>query len=254
MAELSIVIPTYNEKDNISILIQNIAEALAGIRYEIVVVDDQSPDGTGRIVQRLARMNHPVRLITKEKKEGIGAALRVGYEACTTPIIASLDADLSFNARDLKRLYDGVQAGQDLVTGTRHSPGSFYETPNRAIWVKHFVSLTGNRTLRALTGIPLDDFTANVRAFTRRLWMTIETQEKTNSLLFEMILKAHLKGYSIGQIPVTFYNRRAGVSKLRLSLEAPKFLGKLCTYLWRYRRELIYTRLHGRQHHKKHRP
>jgi dolichol-phosphate mannosyltransferase len=245
MPELSVVIPTYNEKDNIGILIRNIAEALAGITYEIVVVDDRSPDGTGEVVQALAQAGQPVRLITKEQKEGIGAALRVGYQACTTPIIASTDADLSFDAKDLRRLYEAVRGGRDLVTGTRHSTDSFYETPNRAIWIKHLVSFLGNRTLRTLTGIPLDDFTANFRAFTKQTWNAIETQENTNSLLFEMILKAYVKGYSVGQIPVAFHDRRYGASKLRLSLEAPKFFMKLLAYLWQYRRELWQRRLKG---------
>ncbi|MEX2054719.1 MAG: glycosyltransferase [Candidatus Andersenbacteria bacterium] len=243
MPELSVVIPTYNEKDNIGLLIAKIAEALQGIDYEIVVVDDRSPDGTGEVVEKLARTGQPVRLITKPQKEGIGAALRLGYKSCTTPIIASTDADLSFDPQDLHRLYEAVRAGQDLVTGTRHSKNSFYETPNRAIWTKHLVSLVGNRTLRTLTGIPLDDFTANFRAFTKTVWDAIETEENTNSLLFEMILKAYVKGYSVAQIPVAFHDRRFGSSKLRLSLEAPKFFVKLVKYLWRYHRVLLRRRL-----------
>lgn len=245
MPELSIVIPTYNEKDNIGRLVNNIAVALTDISYEIIVVDDRSPDGTGQVVQRLAATGHPIRLITKDQKEGIGAALRVGYQACRTPIIASTDADLSFDAHDLRRLYEAVQAGQDMVTGTRHSPHSFYETPNRAIWTKHLVSLLGNRTLRTLTGIPLDDFTANFRVFTKQVWDTIDTEENTNSLLFEMILKAYVKGYSVGQVPVAFHDRLYGSSKLRLSLEAPKFFVKLLKYLWRYRRELFHRHRQG---------
>lgn len=242
MPELSIVIPTYNEKDNIGILIQNIAEALQGIAYEVVVVDDRSPDGTGEVVLALVRQGQPVRLLSKEKKEGIGAALRAGYQSCTTPIIASTDADLSFNARDLRKLYEQVKSGYDLVVGTRHSQGSFYETPNRTIWFKHLVSLAGNRTLRALTGIPLDDFSGNFRAFTKRAWDAIDTHENTNSLLFEMILKAYVKGCKVQQIPVAFHDRRYGASKLRLSWEAPKFFMKLMKYLWQYRIPLLKRR------------
>lgn len=238
MPDLSIVVPTYNERDNIEILIRRIADAFKGIDYEVVVVDDRSPDGTGEVVLSLAKAGYPVRLVTKDKKEGIGAALRTGYLACATPIIASTDADLSFDPKDLKCLYDAVRLGTDLVCGTRHSKGSFYETPSRVIWIKHAVSLMGNRVLGMCTGIPLDDFTANFRVFTRDAWESIETQENTNALLFEMILKAYVKGYSVGQIPVAFHDRRYGSSKLKLSLEAPKFLRKLLVFLWRHHPEL----------------
>lgn len=240
MLELSIVIPTYNEKDNIGILIPAIAEALSGITYEIVVVDDSSPDGTGIIVQNMASTGYPVRLITKRKKEGIGAALRVGYEACHSRLIASTDADLSFDPLDLKRLYEAAQSGLDFIVGTRHSHGSFYETPTFTIWVKHIVSLIGNRVLRSITGIPLDDFTGNFRIFKRQVWKTIHTQETTNSLLFEMILKTYVQGHAIGQIPVAFHDRRYGASKLRLSFEVSKYFRKLLRYLWQYRFELVH--------------
>ena len=242
MKELSIVIPTYNEKDNIAILIRDIEQALDGIDFEIVVVDDNSPDGTGKIVQELSSQNHPVRLLTKMKKEGIGAALREGYRSCTTPIIASTDADLSFNPQDLKKLYNAIKGGLDLVVGTRHSKGSYYETPNRQIWIKHMVSLLGNRTLKLLTGIPLEDFSGNFRAFTKQTWQKINTQENTNTLLFEMILKAYFTGCTVGQIPVTFHDRKFGSSKLKLSLEAPKFFLKLLRYLFIYRKQLIKRR------------
>lgn len=242
MPELSVVIPTYNEKENIAILVSNITDALAGISYEIIVVDDQSPDGTGEAVATLTRAGYPIRLLTKEKKEGIGAALRHGYESCSAPIIASIDADLSFNAQDLRRLHHAIESGHDMVIGTRHSKHSFYETPNRSIWTKYIVSLGGNRVLRTLTGIPVDDFTVNFRAFTKKAWQTIETHENTNFLLFEMILKAHVKNCQITQIPVSFHDRRYGTSKLKLSWEIPKFFSRLIRHLYQHRRELARKR------------
>lgn len=243
MAELSIVIPTYNEKENIGILIKAIVNALMSLSIEIVVVDDSSPDGTGKVVEALAKDGLPVRLITRNKKEGIGAALRSGYQACSSPLIASSDADLSFNPDDLMRLYNSVKSGYDFVVGTRHSTGSFYETPNQTIWIKHLVSFLGNKVLRGLTGIPIDDFTGNFRMFKKGVWDAIDTHDTTNSLLFEMILKSYVKGYKVGQIPVTFHDRRHGKSKLRLSFEVFKFFKKLVGYLWKYRSELLRRRM-----------
>ncbi len=242
MFELSIVIPTYNEKDNIRILVDAIAEAFRGVSYEVVVVDDMSPDGTGDVVRQMETEGKPVRLLAKQKKEGMGAALRAGYQSCNTPLLASSDADLSFDPKDLRKLYEAVKGGNDLVVGSRHSRGSFYETPNRTIWTKHLVSLLGNITLRTLTGIPLQDFSGNFRVFTKRMWDAIETKENTNTLLFEMILKAYVQGFTVAQIPVAFHDRRYGASKLKLSWEAPKFLIKLVAYLWQFRAPLLKRR------------
>lgn len=236
--DLSLVIPTYNEKENVKRLIPQVIDLFKGLSYEVLVVDDDSPDGTGRAVEVFTERGYPVRLVTKKNKEGIGAALRVGYDLCQGKVIASTDADLSFDPADLLRMYQEIQNGSDLVTGNRHANKSLYETPNFSIRVKHWVSLNGNRVLRLVTGIPLEDFSANFRMIRREVWENIHTEEKTNTILFEMILKSWIKGYQVKNIPVTFKDRRYGKSKLRLSLEAPKFLIKLMSYLGRYSSQL----------------
>ena len=238
--EISIVVPTYNERENILLLIPQISEIFKDVPHEILVVDDNSPDGTGAAVKELENKGHSSKLVTKMKKEGIGAALRVGYDAARGKFIASTDADLSFEPADLRRLYDAALAGADLVTGNRHAFKDLYETPKFSIRVKHWVSLNGNRLLRLTTRIPLGDFSANFRMIRRSVWRAIETEETTNTVLFEMILKAKVKGFKITEIPVTFKDRRLGESKLRLRLEAPKFLIKLVGYLLRFGRELYF--------------
>ncbi len=221
------------------------AEVLAGLAYEIVVVDDRSPDGTGDAVRRLAAHGYPARLVTKERKEGIGAALRVGYGESRGAVILSMDADLSFDPADLPRLYARIQDGAHLVVGTRHGVGSGYEAPTRAIRLKRLVSAVGNRVLRIVTGIPLTDFSGNFRAMRRDAWHAIETTENTNSLLFEMILKAYVKGFEVAEVPVTFRDRRYGVSKLRLWRETPRFLRRFVRAVWQHRHALRRRRRSG---------
>lgn len=240
--ELSVIIPTYNERENIQRLLPRLAAALADVSYEVVVVDDCSPDGTGDAVGDLARAGHPARLISKPVKEGIGAALRVGYHAGRGRLLASLDADLSFDPADLRRLMTRVAGGADVVVGSRHVAGSAYEAPTLRVRFKRFTSRTTNALLRRLTGIPISDFTANMRVLRREAWTTIETQEKTNLLLFEMILKAYVRGFIIAEAPVAFRNRRFGESKLRLAREAPKFLRMVALVLARYRGDLVRRR------------
>jgi dolichol-phosphate mannosyltransferase len=235
---ISLVLPTYDERENVEILIPQVAEVFDGEPYEIVVVDDRSPDGTGDAVLRLAASGHPARLVTKERREGIGAALRLGYTESRGDLIASMDADLSFDPADLLRLVACVRDGADLVVGTRHGARSSYEAPTREIRVKRLVSMVGNRILRAVTGIPLTDFSGNFRALRRDVWNAIETTENTNALLFEMILKTYVRGFALAEVPVTFHDRRYGRSKLRLGREIPRFLRSFLRHVWRHREEL----------------
>lgn len=232
---ISVVIPTYNERENILQFIPQLVEAFQGAPYEILVVDDDSPDGTGDIVQTFTRTNPCVRLITKLRKEGIGAALRVGYDQAQGDIIVSSDADLSFRAEDLVRLTDAVAHGADLALGSRHTPGAAaYEAEALRVRCKRWVSRMGSLVLRGVFRIPLHDFSANCRAIRRSVWQQIHTRENTNTLLLEMILRCHYGGFRVEERPVTFQDRRYGQSKLRLSIETPKFLLKMVKYRWHY--------------------
>ena len=233
---VSIVLPTYNERDNIGWMIEQLMKGFAAYELEILVVDDHSPDGTGELVQTWSRTHPQVRLIVKDKKEGIGAALRVGYDAARGEIVASMDADRSFLVADVVGLVQGVEQGEDLVLGCRHMAGAAYEAHTRSIRVKRWVSRTGNIVLRRGFGLPIHDFSANCRAIRRSTWQRLHTTEKTNTLLMEMILRCYAGGFRVGERPVSFLNRRYGASKLRLSIEAPKFLLRMLLYRWRFSR------------------
>ncbi|HSP98928.1 MAG TPA: polyprenol monophosphomannose synthase [Candidatus Dormibacteraeota bacterium] len=236
--DVSVVIPTYNERENIEHLLPQICAVLADRRFEVLVVDDRSPDGTADAVRAFAADHHPVRLIAKARKEGIGAALRVGYGESQGAVILSTDADLSFDPADLPRLLARLEQGADLVVGTRHGRGGGYESPTMETRIKWCLSAGGNWVLRTATGIPLTDFSGNFRAIRRDVWREIETVENTNTLLFEMILKAYVRGYVVAEVPVVFRDRRFGVSKLQMSREAPRFLRRFWRFIWQHRREL----------------
>lgn len=232
---ISIVLPTYNERENIEILIPEIEKTFEGINHEIIVVDDSSPDGTADVSEALNREYGNVRVIVRKKKEGIGAAIREGYNKANNAIIISSDSDLSFTPSDMYKLYEKIQEGYDLVLGSRHSESSFYETTTLKIKIKGWVSKNGNRVLRFITGIGINDFSANFRAIRRETWAQINTKEKTNTLLLEMILKCKYGGLKVTEIPVVFKDRIYGESKLNLTVEAPKFLIKMIIYVMKYR-------------------
>lgn len=237
--DVSLVIPTYNERENIEPLLTQACAVLGDRRYEVLVVDDQSPDGTGEAVLAMAARGYPVRLIPKARKEGIGAALRVGYGESRGRLILSSDADLSFDPADLPRLLAVLEGGAaDLVVGSRHGPGGGYEFPTLETRTKYALSAGGNWLLRSVTGIPLTDFSGNFRGIRRDVWDAIETTENTNTLLFEMILKTYVKGFRLAEVPVIFRDRRFGVSKLQMSREAPRFLRRFWRFIWEHRHEL----------------
>lgn len=232
---VSVILPTYNERENIEVLIPEVEAAFAAIPLEILVVDDSSPDGTAEAGRRLGARYGNVRVIVREKKEGIGAAVRHGFDEARHDIFISSDSDMSFSPRDMLRLYEKIREGYDLVIGSRHSAGSGYERTHLDIKLKYLVSYVGNRCLRAVTGLGFHDFSANFRAIRRSVWRVLDVREKTNTILLEMILKAAYGGVRVAEIPVTFGERLYGESKLNLSVEAPKFLVKMVKYVLLYR-------------------
>jgi dolichol-phosphate mannosyltransferase len=232
---LSIILPTYNERGNIKILIQEIEKTFGQVNHEIIVVDDNSPDGTAKAAEELSKKFDNIRVIVRKKKEGIGTAIREGYNSAKNSIILSSDSDLSFTLPDTYRLYEKIQEGYDLVWGSKYSKDSFYEPTTRQGKIKKWVSKNGNKIIRLATGIETSDFTANLRAIRRDAWVQIRTQEKTNTFLMEMILKCKYGGMRVTEIPVIFKARVYGESKFNLGTEAPKFLIKMVKYVLMYR-------------------
>lgn len=235
MLSVSVVIPTYNERENIPILARRIHEVLAGRTHEILVVDDSSPDGTGEAVRGLSKEIGVLRLLSKERKEGIGAALRHGYDGARCEVLVSIDADLSFDPADIPRFLRLIEDGCDLVVGSRHMPEGSYEAAAFGVRIKKCISAWGNRFVRALLGLPVRDCSANFRAMRRTVWTAIDTQDNSNSLLLEMILKAVRAGFKVAELPVAFKDRLHGTSKLNLALELPRYFARLVVHTARFR-------------------
>ncbi len=235
MLSVSVVVPTYNERENIEPLAKGIRRALAGRKFEILIVDDASPDGTGELVRSLSKEIPQLRLVPKERRKGIGAALRLGYDRARLEVLLSLDADLSFDPADIPRLLQPIEDGLDMVVGTRHAPGGSYQTPRWRIRLKYWVSRWGNAVVRRLVGLPISDYSGSFRALRRSVWERIETSDDTNCLLLEMILESARAGCRICEVPVVFRDRVRGESKLNLWVELPGYALRLLRHAFRFR-------------------
>lgn len=224
----SIVFPTYNERDNIKILIPTIVDIFKKSEIEIIIVDDGSTDGTRDEVERLKTIYPNIILVKRNNLEGIGSALIAGYNVAFGKYIISCDSDLSFSFEGVKKIADALLSDSySMVLGSRYLKDSFYEAPNFNILQKKIVSKLGNIFLRLVTRIPVSDFSANCRGIKNTEWKSIRIKSADNFMLFETIWRVHAAGGLIYEVPVKFYDRRFGVSKLKLRKEIFIFFGQL---------------------------
>ena len=234
---LSVILPTYNEKENIALLIPKIQETFSKNRIngEVVVVDDSSPDGTASFARELAKKLGNIRVIERPKKEGLGAALRQAYDSCESELILSMDSDMSLDPNDIPRFIEKINEGYDLVVGSRRGAKASYEVGSVKTLVKKIISTVGNRMIRLLLDLPVNDFSLNFRVIRRDAWRALKTKEKLYVFLLEMIMQAHAKGYKISSIQVVFKDRMYGRTKTKLLQQCMAFLKNLLIFTWKYR-------------------
>ena len=238
-----LVLPTYDEAGTIAEVIERALASTPDV--DILVVDDNSPDGTGDIVDGIAVGEPRVRVLHRPAKGGLGPAylagfregLSVGYDA-----LIEMDSDLSHNPADVARLLDAAVSA-DLVIGSRYVPGG--GTENWSQWRRR-LSRGGTAYAKLLLGLPLTDATSGFRCYRRAVLETIplnEIQTEGYAFQIELAWRAWILGFTIAEIPIVFTERRAGASKMsrRIVIEA---LAKVLVWGLRFRRPA--TRPHPR--------
>lgn len=211
----AIIIPTYNEKDNIKKLIQAIFAISPDIR--IIIVDDNSPDKTGEIVEVLKGKYKNLQIIHRTKKNGRGGACIEGFKFALAEgfkYIFEMDADFSHDPTDIPRLLNKVQDGYGMVIGSRYVKGS--KIVNWGI-KRTIFSKFANIYARAILRIPIHDYTNGYRCYTKEAMASIDFDKIEAAgyiVLSEMSYQLHKKGIKIGEIPITFVNRKRGISNL----------------------------------------
>jgi len=231
MIKLSIVLPAYLEKENLEVLIPQIEKEFEDTSIEIIVVDDNSSDGTRELMQELQSRSPHVILLERSALLGIGSALRDGYNLARGEFILSSDADQSFSTTDMRSLFEMIQTGYDMVLGYR-TPPSDYSAVNidsslKGRFENDLISPMSNFVIGIVSGLGFKNYNTNFRILRSGLWKSIKTVEDRQFFLFETIYRAKQKGARIAEIPVTFVLRRIGESKVSFFRQAPKYVLKL---------------------------
>jgi len=216
--KVCVVIPTYNEAGTIS---EVIARVLASSRdVDVLVADDNSPDGTGKIADTYSLREQRVRVLHRPGKQGLGPAYIAGFKdslARGYDAVIEMDADLSHSPEDVPRLIEAA-ASADLVLGSRYAPGG--GTRN---WSKNRERLSriGNTYARAALRVPVHDATAGFRIYRRAVLEELPLDEVSSTgygFQIEMLWRTWLAGFKVGEIPIIFTERREGVSKMSRSI------------------------------------
>lgn len=225
-----VVIPTYNERENIGALI----EAL-GRERSILVVDDNSPDGTADVVRKTMQLSDHVAMI-QGQKEGLGRAYIRGINYTIknlgADIIVQMDADFSHDPKDIPRLLAEIKNGHDLAIGSRYIKGGAVPPD----WAPHrkALSWTGNFLVRLFTGIwEVHEFTTSFRAFTSELYQKMNLENfgfADNTFLPAFVIEAQRSGAKIKEVPIVFADRTKGESKIEVCSYVPTLLKYLLTF------------------------
>jgi dolichol-phosphate mannosyltransferase len=217
VARSLVVIPTYNECENI----ESIVTAILGqsTDFEVLVVDDNSPDGTGQLVESLS-LKHPnrVHVMHRLEKRGLGTAYIEGFLwalARDYEYIFEMDADFSHDPADLVRLREPLVRGEtDAAVGSRWVPGG--GTRNWS-FLRTFISRGGSVYARLILGVPVHDLTSGFKCFSKRVLERLDLQTvRSNGYAFqvEMNYRCYRQGFRVAEVPIIFVDRRVGKSKM----------------------------------------
>ena len=213
-----VMIPTYNESENIKTLIDKILKLKIN-NLQVVVVDDNSPDGTWKVVNDISKTKKNVHLMLRKSDKGRGAAGKAGFIYClnhNADIIIEMDADMSHDPKYIPLMIKELK-NADLILGSRRVAGGSEVGRNL---LRRFVTWGANLYTKLMLGIKIKDCNSGFRCFKKEVLQKINPEKlesKGPSIVQEVLFKAHLKGFKIKEIPITFVNRAKGKSKLGLS-------------------------------------
>lgn len=212
--DIRVIIPTYNEKDNICELVNHILAL--NVNVQVIIVDDNSPDGTGQVADQLAEQDSRVSVIHRSGKLGLGTAYIAGFKkglAEGADRLVTMDADFSHDPAYIPALV-ALANYYHITIGSRYIPQGGVVNWE---WQRRFLSWGANTFARTILGLKANDCTAGFRCYHREVLLNIDLDRIFSngySFLVEMLYKCQRRGYSVGEIPIIFANRERGQSKI----------------------------------------
>lgn len=239
MKKSLIIIPTYNELDNIQKLIPDLFD-LYPANVELLIVDDNSPDGTAEYVEKMMQLESRLHILKRPRKMGLGTAYCAGFKYAIEnkyDFVFEMDADYSHDPREIKNFLKAIE-DSDLVIGSRYLTGV-----NVINWPMHrlILSYTANKYSRVVTGMPIYDCTAGFKCFRREALEAIDFSKITSNgyaFQIEMHFKIWKKGFRVKEIPIIFIDRQQGLSKM-----SKKIIWEAMWLVWRLRISHLLGRL-----------
>ncbi|MDY6765984.1 MAG: glycosyltransferase family 2 protein [Candidatus Nanohaloarchaea archaeon] len=209
--DVSVVIPTYNERKNIRELIQDVQENLPTGDHEVVVVDDGSPDGTADVVREAGEDDDRVRLVERDAKAGIGSAYKDAFREVEGDIVIQMDADFSHPPEHLPDLIAAVEAGNDVAVGSRYVEGGDRNDPLH----RRIPPLIGSYLYRYGIGVPVRDITSGFKAYRRDVARSVAGDDLPDGYHFQAasLYSALQDGAEVEEVPIAFRPRRHGEPK-----------------------------------------
>jgi glycosyltransferase involved in cell wall biosynthesis len=207
--ELSIVIPVYNEEENIEPLYRGLKDVLTGLgkSYEVIVVDDGSTDGSFDALRRLHHEDPDLKVIRLRRNFGQAAAFAAGFDQAAGEIIVSMDADLQFDPADVRKLVDKMAEGYDIVSGWRVDR-------REAFLTRRVPSAVANRLISWITGVRLHDYGCSLKAYRAEVIQSVRLYGELHRFIPAL---ASSIGVEVAEVPVSHHPRRFGKSKYDLS-------------------------------------
>lgn len=208
---LSLTIPTLNEAENLPALIQGIFRAVGSLEIELVIVDDDSPDGTGRVAEEYSRKDKRVRVIRRISDRGLSSAVVEGFRHARGRVLGVLDADLSHDSAILPEMMRRIQEGADAVVGSRRIAGG---GADRWPWHRRLTSNMATAIAKAVIPLPISDPMSGYFLVRRQVFERVEPRLRPEGykILLEILWRA--RPLRIEEVPFVFKDRRQGHSKL----------------------------------------
>jgi len=223
-----LILPTYNEAENIQAIVAAAGEVLAAAApegFRVLVVDDGSPDGTGQLAERMAAEHDWLRVLHRAEKNGIGPAYLAGFRHALdggAGYVMEMDSDFSHDPADLARLLQAVYDGADLALGSRYVPGGGVSDWG---WLRRLISEGGSTYARLVLGLRVRDLTGGFKCFRREVLEAIHfdaVRSQGYAFQVELTYRAVQAGFRVVEVPIVFRDRQHGTSKMswRIAAEA----------------------------------